>query len=165
MDKTYARMVVAWRYPDPYEMYNADPANLADDVAALINPEYNYYAIFNASKEFVAFCCFGADAQVAGGAYADPALDVGAGIRPELTGLGYGGAIIQAILKFGARRFNPPAFRVTVAAFNQRALRACKSVGFQVKARFDRPSDQSEFVVLLKKRRLASAKSAADTLQ
>ncbi len=159
MNKTHARIVVAWRYPEPYEPYNADPANLADDVAALTDPAYNYYAILNENSEFVAYCCFGEDAQVAGGDYAAPALDVGAGLRPDLTGNGQGSALIQAILDFGARTFNPPAFRATVAGFNQRAQRACLQVGFRQKTRFARPSDQREFVVLLKKRRVSSKKS------
>ncbi len=159
MDKHSARTIVAWRYPEPYEIYNADPANLADDVAALTNPRYRYYAIITAGNELVGYCCFGEDAQVSGGDYTAPALDVGAGMRPDLTGNGHGSTIIQAILGFGARTFNPPAFRATIAAFNQRAQRACQQVGFREKARFARPSDQREFVVLLKKRRLSSKKS------
>jgi hypothetical protein len=36
----------------------------------------------------IGFCCFGPDAQLRGGDYHEPALDVGLGLRPDLVGKG-----------------------------------------------------------------------------
>ncbi|MDQ2672203.1 MAG: GNAT family N-acetyltransferase, partial [Actinomycetota bacterium] len=72
--------------------------------------------------------CFGEDAQVASGKRfglyeAEPALDVGLGMRPDLTGRGLGEEFVYAGLRFARETYSPPAFRLTVAAFNRRAIR------------------------------------------
>lgn len=150
MTAAWARMIVGWRYPEPYTLYNAVPTGGPEDTVALLDPDYHYYALLDAHTELVAYCCFGEDAQVRGGDYSTPALDVGVGMRPDTIGQGAGSRIIQAALAFGERIFVPSAFRVTVAAFNQRAQRACLRVGFHQVACFPRPGDGQEFVVLLK---------------
>ena len=147
-----ARSILSWRYPEPYALYNADPANLLDDIAALLDPDYQYYALFQKGK-VVGYCCFGADAQVRGGDYSTPALDVGAGMRPDLTGQGRGRVVIKAIVQWAERAFAPPALRVTIAAFNQRAQYAWKHAGFRPTATFHRPNDDQEFVVMVRSSR------------
>lgn len=149
MTTEHARSILGWRYREPYTMYNADPANLLDDTAALLDPDYQYYALFQ-KHELVGYCCFGEDAQVRGGDYTMPALDVGAGMRPDLTGQGRGRVVLKAIVRWAERRFAPPALRVTVAAFNVRAQRACKHAGFRPTATFRRRSDDQEFVVMVR---------------
>jgi [ribosomal protein S18]-alanine N-acetyltransferase len=142
-----ARSILSWRYGEPYELYNADPANLIDDLAALTDPAYRYYAIYGEDGSLVAFCCFGEDAQVRGGDYAAPALDVGVGMRPDLTGRGQGAALIRDVLVWGQQAFGPTAFRCTVAAFNKRAQKACRQNGFRKSATFRRPSDKQQFLI------------------
>src|SRR5215467_11901358 len=77
------------------------------------------------------------DGQVPGYDYDDTALDTGGGLRPALTGCGLGREAIATGLAYGQRRFAPPAFRVTVAAFNVRAQRVVTSLGFEHVARFE----------------------------
>ena len=148
MTNEAARAILGWRYGEPYELYNADPANLIDDLAALTDPAYRYFSIHGEDDDLIAFCCFGEDAQVRGGDYAAPALDVGVGLRPDLTGRGEGVGLIRAVLAWGQRAFGPAAFRCTVAAFNKRAQKACRKAGFRKSATFRRPSDKQEFVIL-----------------
>ena len=152
MTTEHAQSILGWRYREPYTMYNADPANLLDDTAALLDPDYQYYALFQ-KHELVGYCCFGEDAQVRGGDYTMPALDVGAGMRPDLTGQGRGRVVLKAIVRWAERRFAPPALRVTVAAFNVRAQRAYQHVGFRPTATFRRRSDDQEFVVMVRESR------------
>ncbi len=66
-------------------------------------------------------------------------LDVGIGMRPDLTGQGYGAPLLQAVLRFAARRYAPPGFRVTVASWNERALRLARRAGFRGVAEFASP--------------------------
>ena len=133
-----ARAVLAWRYAGPYAVYNADPALGEAGAREWAAPDSGCFAARDAGGEVVGFCSFGADARVPGGDYADDgALDVGLGLRPDLTGRGHGLAFVQAILGFGRRRFRPARFRLTVAAFNQRALRVYERAGFRVTHRFD----------------------------
>ncbi len=101
MDRASADAIAAWRYEKAYAIYDGE----ADGVRALLNPAYRYYAITDDRSETIGFCCFGADARVRGGAYADAgALDVGAGMRPDLAGQGRGAEFVGAILEAVRRR-------------------------------------------------------------
>jgi hypothetical protein len=51
-------------------------------------------------------------------------------------------------LAFGRAQFAPPAFRVTVASFNVRALRTVEALGFQRVGRFNAAGTGRSFVVL-----------------
>jgi hypothetical protein len=76
-------------------------------------------------------------------------LDTGGGLRPDLTGKGLGVELVRKGLEFGAGRYGVKRFRVTVAAFNQRALKVCRRVGFVEQQRFLRPGDRQAFLILV----------------
>lgn len=128
-----ARAISQWRYEEPYAMYNGDLTGMA----ALLDLRNAYYSITGRDGELVGYCCFGPDARVPGGDYDDVALDVGLGMRPDFTGKGRGLEFFTAILNFGRERFRPAAFRLTVAAFNQRAIRVYERAGFDPGSRFE----------------------------
>src|SRR5262245_11009242 len=88
MDTAHAHTILTWRYDPPYNIYDiAPPPNaVAEVVQFFVDPRNMYYQIEGERGDFVAFCCFGWDAQVAGGDYSAEALDVGLGVRPDLTG-------------------------------------------------------------------------------
>jgi ribosomal-protein-alanine N-acetyltransferase len=151
MDEANARAVLTWRYDAPYSFYNPNPAELGKDLQVLTDPNNQYYAITDVEGALVAYYCFGREAQVAGGDYSDDALDVGGGVRPDLTGRGLGFAVIHAGLSFGQHKFAPRAFRVTVAAFNKRALRVCEKTGFLPVQTFSRAHDERKFLILLRR--------------
>jgi RimJ/RimL family protein N-acetyltransferase len=87
------------------------------------------------------------DAQVPGGDYGEDALDVGCGIRPDLTGQRLGPTVIQTALDFGRRQWHPSRFRATIAAFNERAQKAARRVGFEQVSTFERSSDGLPFII------------------
>ncbi len=148
MTNETARLVLAWRYEPPYDFYNADPRSIEDDLQSMTNPRQPYFSVHDSRSELVGFRCFGLEAQVPGGDYDSGALDTGGGLRPDLTGRGLGLSVLQSGLAFGRQLFNPPAFRVTVAAFNARAQVVCQRSGFQPVASFERPSDGLGFIVM-----------------
>lgn len=147
MDEPSAREILAWRYEGAYAAYDpgADGADAA--LRAFLDPANAYFAVRDERGELAAYWGFGPDARVPGGDYADDALDVGGGIRPDLTGRGLGLRMIEAALDFARERFGPDAFRVTVAEWNARALAVCERAGFVVEQRFVAP-DGGCFVVL-----------------
>jgi ribosomal-protein-alanine N-acetyltransferase len=148
MDEAAARAIVAWHYEAPYDVYNLDSEEADQVVRCFVDLANAYHAIVDSRGEMVAYCCFGAEARVPGGAYADPAVDVGLGVRPDLTGQGLGGAFVDAVLDLANQDLAPAEFRVTVAAFNERALRVWQRAGFRPAQRFDRTFDGMPFVVL-----------------
>jgi [ribosomal protein S18]-alanine N-acetyltransferase len=150
MERESALVVLHWHYDPPYEMYNLDAYDAEATLSDLLDPENAYYAVRNEEGDLVAFCCFGADAQVPGGDYSAPALDVGLGVRPDLTGQGSGLDYVLAVLAFASAEFNPKAFRVSIALFNRRAQWVWERAGFVVVQRFRREVDGLSFVVMMR---------------
>lgn len=149
MDTDAAYLVAAWRYPPPYDFYNLLDA-LDDLVAFLCNPDHGYYQLRDTAGDLVAFCCFGKEGRVPGGDYHIPALDIGIGVRPDLTGQGQGMHYLQAVIDYAQQHFAPPALRLTVAAFNQRAIRLYQRAGFVEIQRFIPPNMGRQFIVMLR---------------
>jgi RimJ/RimL family protein N-acetyltransferase len=148
MTEDDARAILRWRYEPPYDLYNADPPAAPEDVANLTDAVNRYFSLRDSTGDLVAYICFGEEARVSGGDYSRDALDIGCGTRPDLTGKGLGPSIIEAAVRFGSTRYGATRFRATIAAFNQRALRASQKAGFVPVSAFDRPSDGLSFVIL-----------------
>lgn len=148
IDESSVRAILNWRYEPPYDFYNylEGDANLH----YLLDPQNNFYKIVDKNDELVGYCSFGQDGQVTGGDYYNEALDVGMGIRPNLTGRGKGVEYANAVLEFGEGLLKPKAFRVTIAAFNKRALRVWQNLEFEQQQLFERSSDGMHFVVLVR---------------
>jgi RimJ/RimL family protein N-acetyltransferase len=146
-----ARQVLTWRYTDQYALYNPSEETLEEDLAALLNPQYNYYVVHD-GETLIGYCCFGEDAQVPGGDYSLPdALDIGLGLRPDLTGQGRGADFLAAILKFAQQEYRPRYFRATIAAFNLRSQRVFAKTGFRPVQTFMNESARPlQFVVMVK---------------
>ncbi len=141
----HALDVRSWRYPAPYDCYDMTDA----DPAWLVEPQSGFRALLTGER-LVGFRSFGADGQVPGWAYDDRALDTGGGLRPELVGRGWGRTAIAAGLSYGRSQHAPRAFRVTVASFNQRALRTVQGLGFERVGRFDAATDGRSSEVLVR---------------
>lgn len=118
----------------------------------MLNGPSDFYAARDHDGLLIAFRCFGPDAQVPGGRYDASALDTGGGLRPDLTGRGLGAEIMRAGLDFGLEVYHTPAFRVTVAAFNQRALKTCEKVGYRRVSTFFSAPNGTDFVILVRPR-------------
>jgi [ribosomal protein S18]-alanine N-acetyltransferase len=145
MSAPYAVAITAWRYPPPYDCYDmtgADPDFLA-------SPASGFFALLD-GNELMGFRSFGQDGQVPGWDYDETALDTGGGLRPDLTGRGLGRQAIRTGLDFGRSRFSPPVFRMTIAAFNQRAQRVVEALGFRKARSFQGSADGRSYEVLLR---------------
>ncbi len=151
MDEQAARVVCSWRYEPPYDLYNinAPPESLGEVVAFLTDPANAYYAI-EGPAGLEAFCCFGLDAQVPGGIYHEPAVDLGLGVRPDLTGQGRGLSYAQAVCTYALTLYAPERLRVTVAAFNQRAQNVWQRAGFQLAHTFADSRDGRPFCIFIR---------------
>jgi [ribosomal protein S18]-alanine N-acetyltransferase len=134
--------------PDRDGLLRPDP----DGPRLAAPPRLGFYALVSAG-ELIGFRSFGTDGRVAGGDYDDTALDTGGGLRPDLVGHGLGRQAISTGLAFGRTQFAPLAFRVTVAAFNARALRTVEALGFTRLSRFEATADGRPFEILIRSER------------
>lgn len=142
LNEQEARTILGWQYEPPYDVYNMgdghdDPELLAAALDYFLNPALAFHSIMSEETgTLVAFCSFGLDAQVSGGDYNEPALDIGLGVRPDLTGRGLGASFVQAVVAFACHTFQPPRLRVTIASFNQRAQCVWEKNGFSASSTF-----------------------------
>lgn len=116
-----------WRYPPPYQVYDIGRASLLTIWAAqqVLRPlgVAIYYAALDERGDLAGLFTY---------LQRGDTVEVGLGLRPDLTGRGNGLAFLEAGLAFGRRLYAPAAFRLTVAAFNQRAITVYERAGFRV---------------------------------
>jgi RimJ/RimL family protein N-acetyltransferase len=127
-----AKAISNWRYDDPYSVYDGNPAS----VAALLEPRYLYHSVYDEHGELVGYFCYGEDARVSAGKRLglyerETALDIGLGMRPDLTGQGLGEEFVHAGLSHAQNAYSPRTFRLTVATFNRRAISVYERAGFE----------------------------------
>ena len=125
-----AGAISRWRYGGRYSVYDGNPAS----VDSLLEPRFRYHSVYD-GDELAGYFCFGEDARVSAGKRLriyerESALDVGLGMRPDLTGHGLGEDFVRSGLRFAQDNYSPEAFRLTVATFNRRAIRVYEKVGF-----------------------------------
>lgn len=133
MTEVAAHAIGSWRYEPPYSFYNPAAEALDEVLAEMLDG--SYYAVLDDRGGLAGFVAFGATAQVPGGhthgAYRDDALDIGLGMRPDLTGRGLGREFLRACIDFAWERYSPPMLRLSVAIFNKRAITVYERAGFQ----------------------------------
>ncbi len=116
-----AAEIAEWRYEFPYEWYDtsADPRR----VELFANPARRTHlrAVVDDS-ELVGFVNFVPDGDE---------VRLGLGMRPDLTGRGLAQPFIEAGLDYARREWRPRMFRLWVAQWNERALRAYRRAGFR----------------------------------
>ncbi len=149
IDEACAQTIVSWQYDPPYDYYNPDPNHVHQNIRRFLDRPEEYAGIYDSDRQLMGYCYFGAEAQVSGGNYTDGVLDIGLGLRPDLTGKGNGQAFFSAILDFSTETFSFDAFRVSVAEFNHRAIRLYRNMGFAKTTRFISRIDGRAFIQMI----------------
>ncbi|MFT7221488.1 MAG: ribosomal-protein-alanine N-acetyltransferase [Candidatus Azotimanducaceae bacterium] len=137
LEERHARDILRWRYPAPYDFYDPPEDEHGDHyVSQFLNPAYQFHAVLNHDASMIGFCSYGIDGQVPGGDYDELALDIGLGMKPEFTGLGNGADFFAAILRYAEQNLSAERIRLTVAKFNQRAMKLYGNFGFELDNEF-----------------------------
>jgi [ribosomal protein S18]-alanine N-acetyltransferase len=153
MNRDDARAVSEWKYDGIYAFYDAPVPTDDSDLYAMLDG--SHYSVLDSTGGLVGFFAYGPSATVPGGhrvhAYDDDALDVGLGLRPDLTGQGLGFTFVQSGLNFALNNFAPVRFRLTVATFNERAIRVYERAGFHRGEIFpsETPNGDAEFLLMV----------------
>ena len=122
-NSTYASEVSTWHYEPPYDFYDAasDPA----DAAEMRDPtraEHFRAVLADGDERLDAFWYFD---------WRDDVVEVGIGLRPDLTGRGHGESFLRAQLEYASHSWEPKTYRLFVAAWNERAVRVYERLGFR----------------------------------
>jgi ribosomal-protein-alanine N-acetyltransferase len=144
MDDRDARAVAAWRYEPPYDFYDTDADE--DDLAELLDAQRRrdvYFAARDETGALVGFFCL---------TPRQDGIEIGLGLRPDLTGQGLGLPFLLAGLEFAGERLAARRFALRVAAFNQRAIRVYERAGFRATRRFRQATNggMHDFVEMVK---------------
>lgn len=121
-NETYADEVETWHYEPPWDFY--DLASDPGDAAEMRDPAQSgkYRAVLDEKGLLEAFWYFARHGDT---------VDVGIGLRPDLTGEGRGEGFLRAELDYASERWQPETFRLFVAAWNERAIRLYRRLGFR----------------------------------
>ena len=120
MTQADAVAIAAWRYPVEYAFYDADgdPADLDE----LLHRR--------GDQRFAALTPGG---KLIGHYQLKPAgdsVELGLGLRPDLTGQGLGGDFVARGIELVRSRHGAVRITLAVAAFNERAIRVYERTGF-----------------------------------
>ncbi len=156
MTEVEARAIQQWSYEKPYDIYNLSASE--ETITDMLDTRSPHFSVHNADGQLVGFLGVGTvalvwDAEEAGIYVEERTVPLGLGLRPDVTGSGYGQAFVEACLDFTRERFAPAQFLLYVLAFNQRAIRTYEKAGFaRVRAfRQQNKYGSSEFVEMRKK--------------
>jgi ribosomal-protein-alanine N-acetyltransferase len=125
MSQVDAEEIAGWQYPEEYSFYNwtSDRADLAE----LLDPKeraQQFFAVIDPAGSVIGFF-----------QYKPPRgdnLEIGLGLHPAWTGLGFGSSFLESGLEFARLRFAPQAFTLAVASFNRRAITVYQRAGFTI---------------------------------
>jgi ribosomal-protein-alanine N-acetyltransferase len=144
LNESYAHAIANWHYEDIYAFYDMDQD--IQDLEELLDPHSwtdKYCGVVNERGELIGFFCFEKE---------DEAVVIGLGLRPDCIGKGLGQAFVEAGLEYARKKFDPATFRLSVATFNQRAIRVYEKVGFKPDGVFmtETNSGQYEFLRMVR---------------
>ena len=113
----------SWHYDGEYSFYDmeADP----EDLEEFLNAETRGDSVFAVTYEekLAAFLTVElTDSHTA---------DIGLGMEPGLTGQGKGTEFLQAVIEFVTLEYEVERMTLSVAAFNVRAIKVYRKVGFK----------------------------------
>ena len=117
---------LGWRYPGAYATY---------DVEGALGPDRGFFGVEGEDGELVGFGCTGAEARVPGVDREDGTVDVGYGMRPDLTGQGRGREFVGAVLERVVERHPEARLRMSILQWNGRSRRVAEGHGFRVTGR------------------------------
>ena len=129
MDDADANEVARWRHDPPYDFYDstADPT----DPAELLHQERRrgvYFSVLDGENRLTGFFQFEKFER------RDGTVEVGLGLRPDLTGKGPGAGFVlsgRAFARAARARFSPQRFTPSGTTFDERAIGAYERVGFR----------------------------------
>ncbi|WP_423406784.1 GNAT family N-acetyltransferase [Heyndrickxia sp. MSNUG] len=148
IDRELALEILNWKYEKPYELYNNE-VNEESLYELLANP---YTAVIGENEYLTGFYCYGESSQVPAGrpagVYKLAAIDIGIGMNPEVTGKGNGKLFFSFVLSELQKLFPDKNMRLTVAVFNERAIKLYENTGFIKEGEFQ--SSATAFITMVK---------------
>lgn len=129
-----------WHYDGEYSFYDMEADK--EDLDEFLNPKKRGDTTFVVSKEkeLLGFFSFNEVNK--------NTIEIGLGMRPDLTGRGVGEQFVRAGIEFAKSNYKPDKITLSVASFNQRAIKVYQKIGFEEVAFFKQDTNGSNFEFL-----------------
>ncbi|MBP3041202.1 GNAT family N-acetyltransferase [Bacillaceae bacterium Marseille-Q3522] len=129
-----------WHYKGEYSFYDMEADE--EDLNEFLNPEMRGNSTFAVTKdnELIAFLIVDK--------VDDATFEIGLGMKPILTGKGMGSEFLMAAIDFVKSEYKPKRITLSVAIFNQRAIKVYRKVGFKDVDTFMQDTNGSTFEFL-----------------
>ncbi|MFF3102514.1 GNAT family N-acetyltransferase [Viridibacillus arvi] len=112
-----------WHYDAEYSFYDMEADK--EDLVEFLDPNKRGDSNFVVTKDndIIGFFSFNqVDINT---------IDIGLGMRPNLTGNGNGLEFLKAGIEFAELKYTPQNIMLSVATFNQRAIKVYRKIGFE----------------------------------
>ncbi|WP_273834027.1 GNAT family N-acetyltransferase [Guptibacillus sedimenti] len=129
-----------WHYEGEYSFYDMEADE--EDLQEFVDPELRGDTKFAVMKNSELIGFFSVN-KVDNLTY-----DIGLGMRPDLTNRGMGLDFLKAGLAFVKNVYNPRKITLSVATFNQRAIKVYRKLGFRDVNTFMQDTNASTFEFL-----------------
>jgi len=129
-----------WHYEGEYSFYDIEADK--EDLDEFLNPEKRGDTTFVVTKEKELFGFFSFNEVN------QNTIEMGLGMRPDLTGRGVGEQFVRAGIEFAKSKYKPNKITLSVASFNQRAIKVYQKIGFEEVAIFMQDTNGSNFEFL-----------------
>lgn len=140
-----AHIIQTWRYSGIMARYNV-PSN--DTIhQRMCQHDSGYWQVRDNQGSLYGFIVLGQYAQVDGGHYPSPAVDILISLRPDLIGQLRGGALCNVALSHATALYPEKTLRVSIPTQHSAALAVWQRAGFYPEYAF-LSSDNTPFVAL-----------------
>ncbi|MBT2663297.1 GNAT family N-acetyltransferase [Bacillus sp. ISL-45] len=129
-----------WHYDGEYSFYNIEADR--EDFEEFLDPDKRGNSTFAVTKEDELMAFFSVNKVN------DGVFDTGLGMRPDITGKGKGFEFLKAVLDFVQSEHRPAKIMLSVATFNQRAIKVYRKAGFRDGGTFMQDTNGSTFEFL-----------------
>ncbi|OZM57522.1 hypothetical protein CIB95_08400 [Lottiidibacillus patelloidae] len=147
MSQSDAEEIASWKYEGPYSFYNAE--NDLEDLEELLSEKArgsNYYSVKDSNQNLIGFFSF---------LFHKNEAVIGLGLAPHLTGQGIGLDFVNRGINYIENNFsNINKVNLSVAAFNERAIKVYKKAKFKTVSTYMQRTNGSEYPFIKMERTL-----------
>ncbi|MGH0585229.1 GNAT family N-acetyltransferase [Bacillus mycoides] len=129
-----------WHYEGEYSFYDIEADE--EDLAEFLEDESRGNHTFSVKENgtLIGFFSFSN--------INNQTVDIGLGMRPDITGNGFGLQFVKAGIAFSKEKYGCNYITLSVAAFNERAIKVYKRAGFEAVGTFIQKTNGSCFEFL-----------------
>lgn len=141
--------IFRWKYEGIYAFYNH-----MDESAPPESPEASLedsFVVCCNDGQIIGHLHFGEDGRIPTeekNVYPPDYLDIGLGMRPDLCGKGNGAEFVKMGLAFAKEKYDTNRFRLSVAAFNERAIKVYERSGFVKRLQVTNAYFKNQFYIM-----------------